>query len=228
MRTPQLDIRRLYGHFNQPVTTIDCGLICAPHNPNHKPFCCDICYAVPVAYHQEWDFLKRHTSLWHAWRGDECSTEKTDPAVLQKSIPEHMCLLSCQGPRDCQREYRSVTCRQFPFFPYITSDDRFIGLAYHWDFEPYCWVISNLAAVTADFRREFIDTYDSLLIEYPEDYDSYYYLSEDMRSEFMKRRRRISILHRDGNFYLLSPKSERLQRAMPDRFRKFAPYQSLK
>jgi hypothetical protein len=139
-----------------------------------------------------------------------------------------MCLLSCQGPRDCQREYRSITCRQFPFFPYITSDDRFIGLAYHWDFEPYCWVISNLAAVTADFRREFIDTYDSLLIEYPEEYDSYYYLSEDMRSEFMKRRRRISILHRDGNFYLLSPKSERLQRAMPDRFRKFAPYQSFK
>lgn len=224
MRTLQLGLPSLYSHFDQPVTTQDCGLMCAPHNPNGKPFCCDICYAVPVAYRQEWDYLKRHTSLWNPWRGDECATEPVDPQLLQADTPEHLCLLACQGPALCQREYRSMSCRQFPFFPYITTDDRFIGMTCHWDFEPYCWVISHLRAVTPDFRREFVETYDSLLWEYPEDYDSYYYLSEDMRVQFSKLKRRIPILHRNGGYYLLSPKDERLRKVTPAQFAQFGPY----
>ena len=47
-----------------------------------------------------------------------------------------MLLLACQGPAHCQRPFRALSCRQFPFFPYITADDRFIGLAYEWEFEP--------------------------------------------------------------------------------------------
>ena len=62
------------------------------------------------------------------------------------------------------------------------------------------------------YRREFIDTYDALLADWPDEYDSFYYLSEDMREHFMKVRRRIPILHRNGGCYLLSPKSERLER----------------
>jgi len=143
---------------------------------------------------------------------------------MRQDTPEHMCLLACLGPEHCQREYRAISCRQFPFFPYITSDDRFIGLAYHWDFEPYCWVISHLGEVTLKYRDEFISTYDALFAQLPEDYESYYFLSEDMREDFIRRRRRIPILHRNGGYYLLSPKSGRLEQADPKAFRKFGPY----
>jgi hypothetical protein len=224
VHTPRLDICSLYDQFNAPTTTLDCGQLCAPHNPNGKPFCCDTCYAVPVAYLQEWDYLQKHTDLWHVWRGDECTEEQVDPSDIETDTPEHMCLLACQGPAHCQRHYRSISCRQFPFFPYITADDRFIGMAYNWDFESFCWVISNLGAVTPVFRREFMETYDNLLSDWPDDYDSYYYLSEDMRSHFSKIRRRIPILHRNGGYYLLSPKDDRLERVKPGQFRQFGPF----
>lgn len=226
MQTPILDFSSLYAQFNAQVTEIDCGQMCSPHNPNGKPFCCDICHAVPAAYNQEWTYLQTHTDLWHLWRGDECACEPVDPTPIQADTPDHMCLIACLGPKHCQRNFRSISCRQFPFFPYITADDRFIGLTYNWDYEPLCWVISNLKEVTPAFRREFFTTYDALLNELPEDYDSYYYLSEDMRLHFMNLKRRIPILHRNGGYYLLSPKTDRLTKVLPDHFRQFGPYKA--
>jgi len=135
-----------------------------------------------------------------------------------------MCLLACKGPDQCQRDYRAVSCRQFPFFPYITADDRFIGMTYNWDFEPFCWVISHLDQVTRAFRQEFMRTFDALLGDWPDEYDSYYYLSEDMRTHFAKIKRRIPILHRNGGYYLLSPKNDRLYRVEPGQYKHFGPY----
>ncbi len=224
---PKLDIRRLYNRFNAPVTDFDCGAKCAPHNPTGKPFCCDICQAVPAAYRQEWAFLREKTDLWHAWRGNECQTDPMDPADLQSETPEHMLLLACKGPAHCQRDFRAVSCRQFPFFPFITADDRFIGLAYEWEFEATCWVISNLSAVTDTYRKEFIRFYDELFALWPEEYESYVIRSEEMRTVFAQEKRRIPILHRNGSDYLLSPGSERLRRVAPEQFLQFGPYQGL-
>ncbi|HPO57326.1 MAG TPA: hypothetical protein PLV53_00630 [Anaerolineaceae bacterium] len=145
---PRIDFRRLYDRFDAPVTEFDCGLLCAPHNPSGLPFCCDICQAVPVAYRQEWEYLRQNTGLWHPWQGSECPADPADPADLREQTPDHMVLLACQGPAHCQRNFRAVSCRQFPFFPYITADDRFLGLACEWEFENMCWVISHLETVT--------------------------------------------------------------------------------
>ncbi len=221
---PKLDFRQLYERFNSPVTNLDCGKKCAPHNPTGKPFCCDICQAVPAVYQQEWAYLKTSTNLWHEWRGDECESDAGSLEALRAETPQHMLLLACQGPAHCQRPFRAMSCRQFPFFPYITADDRFIGLAYEWAFESTCWVISNLGAVTETYRREFIQVYDDLFNRWPEEYEGYFGLSAQMREMFAARKRRIPILHRNGGYYLLSPTSERLTRVSPDRFRKFGPY----
>ncbi len=223
---PRLNMRELYDAFDAPVTGLDCGAMCAPHNPTGKPFCCDICQAVPVAYHQEWDYLRANTDLWHIWRGDECPGDPTDPAVLQADCADHLLLLACKGPAHCQRPFRASSCRQFPFFPYITADDRFIGLAYEWHFENTCWVISHLDAVTDSYRREFVATYDHLFNQWPDEYESYAAYSEEMRDDFAARRRRIPILHRNGGLYLLSPRSERLQPAAFTQLRRFGPYRA--
>ena len=97
-----VDIRDDYDSFDAPVVDIDCGRQCAPHNPSGKPFCCDICHAVPAAYRQEWDYLKLKTDLWHIWRGDECHDDPEDPTHLGDETPDNMLLLACLGPAHCQ------------------------------------------------------------------------------------------------------------------------------
>jgi len=223
--TPKINIQQIYDRFDAPVTAVDCGRMCAPHNPNGKPFCCDICEAVPAAYHQEWDYLREHTSLWHVWRGDECAGCSEDTTDLLQETPEHMTLLACQGPEYCQRQFRALSCRQFPFYPYVTSDYRFLGLSYAWQFESSCWVISNLDAVTELYRCEFVAVYDEIFALWQEEFDSYAVYSEETRAYFAARKRRLPLLHRNGGFYLISPGSERMRRVSPQHLRRFGPYQ---
>jgi hypothetical protein len=221
---PLADLRSLYNGFDAPLTALDCGQKCAPHNPSGKPFCCDICQAVPAAYREEWRYLRANTDLWHAWRGDECVSGAKDESIkLQAETPKNMLLLACLGPARCQRSFRALSCRQFPFFPYVTSDYRFLGLAYDWEFEKICWVISNLGMVTEAYRQQFVETHDRLFAFSQEAFDSYYTHSERMREHFASLRRRIPLLHRNGNFYLLSPASERLEKVPVERLPPFGP-----
>jgi hypothetical protein len=218
------NIAQLYENFDAPVVPLDCGEKCAPHNPSGKPFCCDICHAVPSAYHQEWAYLQPRTDLWHPWRGDECESHPEDPTNLEAETPDSMILLACLGPAHCQREYRALSCRQFPFFPYITDDFAFIGLAYNWELEDACWVISNLSQVTAAYREEFVQLYDDLFSVWMHEMENYAIRSAEMRKYFMAQKRSIPILHRDGGYYLLRPINERLRPIEPDRLPKYGVY----
>ena len=221
------DIRALYNTFDSPIAALDCGKKCAPHNPSGKPFCCDICHAVPAAYDSEWDTLRSTTELWHAYRGDECSaSNQTDAgrAVRDSDLPSGMILLACLGPDQCQRPNRILSCRAFPFFPYISSDARFLGLACEWEFEPVCWVISNLSAVTDKYRAEFLRTFDHLLATFDDLFDNYAVHSERLRADYSSRRKRFPLLHRNGRAYLVSPQSERMQRVDTKSLPKFGFY----
>jgi hypothetical protein len=221
---PRLDFRRLYDHFDAPVADVDCGAFCAPHNPGGKPFCCDICHAVPAVYYQEWAYLRQSTSLWHEWRGDECGESTGSVAEVRSETPDNMLLLACEGPEYCQRRFRALSCREFPFFPYLSSDYRFLGLAYDWTFEARCWVISHLDQVTETYRRELVSAFDELFSLWPEEMDGYAGLSETLREVFWQRHRRIPLLHRNGGYYLISPASEDMRRVDPQRLPRFGPY----
>jgi hypothetical protein len=169
--------------------------------------------------------LKPNTELWHAWLGNECNSASAgDPALLKASTPKDMILLACLGPSRCERDFRALSCRQFPFFPYVSSDYRFLGLAYEWEFESKCWVISNLSEVTQKYRDEFVQTYDHLFALFQNEFENYAYHSEKLRAEFMGRKRRFPLLHRNGRTYLVSPASERLNRVEAVYLPKFAPY----
>lgn len=223
-RYPPLDFRQIYDLFDVPIADFDCGARCSPHNPNGKPFCCDICHAVPAVYQQEWKYLRRNTDLWHVWSGDECVENPEDPAGLLADTPSTMLLLACQGPERCQRPYRALSCRQFPFFPYITSGGRWIGLAYEWAFEETCWVVSHLGQVSDAYRQEFIRTYAGLFEQWPLEYDGYALQSAELRAHCRAQKRRAPILHHNGGYHLLSPASERLQRVSPEHLPRFGPY----
>jgi hypothetical protein len=168
-------------------------------------------------------YLQENTNLWHPYLGNECA-DPGENLLGAESPPAHMRLLECQGPDLCQRPFRSLSCRQFPFFPYVTSTGNFIGLAYDWEFENVCWVISHLHRVTPAYRAEFVRTYDELFDGWGADYKSYYLRSEEMRDIFTQRKRRIPLLHRNGRDYLISPVSERLRRVDSSRLPQFGFY----
>ncbi|MBI5935946.1 MAG: hypothetical protein HY867_19745 [Chloroflexi bacterium] len=220
-------LRALFDGFNSPIAKLDCGKKCAPHNPNGKPFCCDICHAVPAAFKSEWTYFQATTDLWHPYRADDCPAPRVTEAgraVRDADLPSGMLLLACLGPDRCQRDFRALSCRAFPFFPYVTSDYRFLGLACEWEFESTCWVISNLHAVTDEYRAEFLRAFDHLLATFDDVFENYAAHSERLRADYSSRRKRFPLLHRNGHAYLVSPRSERMQRADVASLPKFGFY----
>lgn len=211
---------RLYSQFFSPITTLDCGSKCAPYNEGGVPFCCDTRHLVPTAYDEEWNYLQQNTDLWHLWQAD---TPK-EQLRLQKQLPSGQVLIECLGHLHCQREYRSVTCRSFPFFPYINSDAEFIGLTTYWEFEDRCWVISHLDAVTPQYRMEFVYFYDRLFENYPEELSVFSYHSRRMRSYFQRNHRAIILFHRNHNYYKISPKNERFRKITRSQLPKYGNY----
>lgn len=195
----------LYSQFASPITRLDCGEKCAPYNQRGVPFCCDTRHSVPTAYEDEWGFLKGNTDLWHLWQAGNMREQQR----LGKQLPPGQVLIECKGHHHCQRNFRSIACRAFPFYPYFNSAGSFVGLTYYWEYEDRCWVISNLAAVTTQYRTEFILTFEKLFYRYPEEVKSFMHQSKQMRSYYQRQHRAIILLHRNGHNYKLSPKSER-------------------
>lgn len=216
----EIDFAALYRRFEAPIAVLDCGERCAPHNEHGVPFCCDTRHAVPTAYDAEWAFLKHNTGLWHLWQG----RSEAERRRLEKETPDGMVLLECLGHRLCQRGYRAITCRAFPFFPYITRDDWFIGMSYYWQYEYACWVISNLQVVTAEYLGQFIAAFDELFEHMPEERESYRQYSSTMRRVFGRWHRAIPLLHRNGKMYKVTPRNGRMRRVEAWRLPKFGPY----
>ncbi len=223
------EIRQLYAEFNAPVAEFDCGKKCAPHNESGKPFCCDICHAVPTLYQSEWQYVTANTDLWFEWKAESCTDTPEEAAAEVKRLadetPETMKLVECLGPSLCQRNFRGLTCRQFPFFPYIDSQGEILGLSYYWEYEEVCWVMSNLQVVTTEYMQQFLRTFEKVFERMPQEYENYRVHSEVMRDEFNEQRRAIPLLHRNGYAYKISTHNERMRRVPVDSFPKFGPYQ---
>ena len=222
------EIARLYADFDAPVAGLDCGKKCASHNPSGKPFCCDICHAVPTLYQSEWRYVTANTNLWHEWKAEQCTDTPEEAAAevkrLQDETPDTMVLAECLGPDYCQRDFRGLTCRQFPFFPYIDSEGTVLGLSYYWEYEEVCWVMSNLQVVTSEYKQQLLRTFEAVFERMPQEFENYKVHSEVMRDEFNEKRRAIPLLHRNGYEYKISTHNERKRRVPIKSFSKFGPY----
>ena len=219
-----LEFHEFYARFDAPIAVFDCGEKCAPYNEWGVPFCCDTRHAVPTAYLDEWEFLKTNTDLWHLFHAeDQAETER-----IQAQTPDTQVLIECQGHERCQREYRSLTCRAFPFFPYITREGEFIGLSYYWEYEDRCWVISNLQVVTGDYRTQFVAAYDHLFERMPEELEGFRHHSKVMWRVFGRQKRAVPLLHRNGWAYKITPRNGRKRRVPIEKLPAFGPYKLAK
>jgi hypothetical protein len=215
----------LYEIFQAPLSRIDCGNRCAPFNDKKQPFCCDTRYVVPVAYRAEWAFLQEQSKMWVPY---ERQAENNYFADLEKDVARDQVLISCSGHLHCERQYRTICCRAFPFYPYINSNNEFIGLAYYWEYENLCWVISNLHMITKEYRDEFISVFDMIFDKIPQEKVDYYHYSSVHRSEYSKNRKKITLIHREGgndiSFFRISPKTEWLESIELAKLPAFYPY----
>ena len=214
------DFTSLYASFDVPITAKDCGVKCAPYNEYGVAFCCDTNHAIPTAYREEWNYLQSSTNLWHLW-------EDVDPDETKRvraEAPEGQILIECLGHKLCQRSFRSMTCRAFPFFPYITIGNEFVGLTYYWEYEDRCWAINHLDAVASAYAQAFVIAYEWVFENFPEELGNFRFNSILMRRIFGRQKRTITLLHRDGSSCMVTPKDGTLERVDLADLPKYGPY----
>ena len=211
---------QLYRQFESPITSLDCGAKCSPYNSRGVPFCCDVGHAVPTAYDPEWAYLQANTDLWHLWEPDNANLK----LELQAELPSGMQMIACLGHHFCQRGFRSITCRSFPFFPYLDRQGNFLGLTIYWEYEDRCWVISNLSRVTDTYRQQFIAAFEALFQSVPGEQETFRQYSIYMRRSFGQRKRSITLLHRNGGTYMVTPSNGSLRSLAPESLPQYGPY----
>lgn len=212
--SPEL-YERIYKMFVAPVSAFDCGAKCGVHNGG-SPICCSTDTAIPIVDKHEWKLLQSRTDLWHKYKIPDKATEKE-----LSDLHEDCVAIECKGARFCERDNRSMSCRTFPFFPYIDRERDFIGLSVFWTFEDRCWVQSHLQIVNLRFIDEFVAAYE-LLFEYDMDeFDANKEHSANMRRTFTRWKRPIPLLGRDGRCYKVMPETHEV---VPARFAEFGKW----
>ena len=214
------DFARIYRQFRAPLARYDCGRKCAPLNGG-EPVCCSTNHAIPMVQKSEWRLLKSRTDLWRKFKPFNAASRK-----LVKALHHSCTAIECKGAAFCERDNRSMACRAFPFFPYIGRDGKFVGLAYYWEFENSCWVISNLTIVDPDFVREFVAAHEALFAADPDEFDTFRGQSIHMRREFSRRGKPIPLIGRDGGFFKVLPRSGKIVPLARKHLPRHGPYKS--
>ena len=213
-------VSELYAGFDAPITALDCGDKCAPYNQHGVPFCCDSQQVVPTAYDSEWIYLQENSDLWHLWQGESAA----ETAELMQATPSGQVLIECKGHQHCQRDYRSFTCRAFPFFPYLNSMGEFIGISYYAEYAAQCWLISNLPRVERSYLNQFVQTYEWIFDLAPAEKENFFIHSAHVRETFAKKRRQVVVISRNGEFWKIRPTNESVTRINPAKLSKLGPY----
>jgi len=208
-----------YKIFSRPLSNIDCGEKCGPFNDYGVPVCCDIDLIIPSAFKDEWEFLKEKTDLWQPW-----SSSNPIDADLENDVQDGQILLKCLGYQNCQRPFRTLTCRAFPFFPYLDSRGNFLGLVYFQEYRDQCWIISNLSVVSPDYKAEFKQAFELLFEHYPESKESYSLYSSYIRDENALSGDKIILLDFIGNVYIMDPESEISHQVGCEDLESFGPF----
>ncbi|MCJ7715503.1 MAG: hypothetical protein MUO54_03145 [Anaerolineales bacterium] len=219
-----LSFEELYRGFSVPVTGIDCGEKCGPFNDYGVPVCCDIQLVVPSAYDLEWDYLQEKTDLWNLWQG----SSEIGKEELTREIQPGQVLLQCLGQTHCQREFRSLTCRAFPFFPYLDSAGNFKGLSYYREYRDQCWVISNLSLVNDDYKKQFRWVFEKIFSLYPSDKENYQGFSNHMRDQAADAGREIPLLDFAGRVHIINPGNEQIREITYHELDCFGPFGIIK
>ncbi len=214
------DFRAIYQRFQAAVSRYDCGRFCAPLN-NGTPVCCDTEHAIPVVDKTEYRLLKSRTDLWGPYTPTDASSRK-----IVETLHKSCTAIECKGAMHCERDNRTLACRAFPFYPYITRAGELVGLATYWIFADRCWLISNMQVVERQFVQEFVAAYELVFKRDPEEREVMRGQSATHRRVFSRQKRIIPLIGRDGGYFKVMPHGGEVRSATPAEFVKVGPYAS--
>ena len=195
------DFAAVYDKFKATVSRFDCGRFCAPLN-NGEPVCCSTQHAVPVVDKAEFTLLQSRTDLWHVFKPYDAPTRQ-----IVSELHKSCMAIECKGARHCERDNRSIACRAFPFYPYLTRAGEFVGLGTYWTYEDRCWLISNMKVVEREFVAEFVAAYEYIFARDPDEYTTMKAHSACHRRVFTRRGEPIPLIGRRGGFLQVLPGS---------------------
>ena len=136
--------------------------------------------------------------------------------------------IACKGVRHCERDNRTIACRGFPFYPYLTRQKEFVGIGTYWVFEDRCWMMSNLEIVDRAFIDQFVATYEALFIKDPSEFTTYVDFSAAARRVYSRWKREIPLLSRTGELLIVTPKTGEIRKGTKKDYPKIAPFDSEK
>lgn len=214
---------QLYASFDAPVSKFDCGQKCAPLNGG-QPVCCTTSNAIPVVDKAEYKLLRSRSDLWGPYTPNDAPSRK-----IVKELSNNCKAIECKGAAFCERDNRTIACRTFPFFPYITTKGDFTGFSYYHDFEDRCWVISNIGIVEREFLQQMTTAMLSQFETDPDEYDVMKSHSATMRRVFSRRQSIFPMLGRPdqgGGLFKVMPYSGELRPAKLSEFKAVGVYKS--
>jgi hypothetical protein len=184
-----IDWSQIYRRFSAPVTRIDCGALCAAKNKG-VPVCCANSRHVPVLFTDE---LRWHTRAKTGMWRERPVRSKLDKKQADE-ILDYLKYCLCPGIKECQRGLRSLTCRFFPFEPYIDEDGEFVGITYMYRAGKDCPLIDNDAIkVNKAYVRQAMDVWATVFDLYPQELELYHDESRKLQRKFRKLNRVIKV-----------------------------------
>ncbi len=189
------DFAELYKALPNAPAVFDCGKKCAPFNDG-EPFCCDTGWVVPIAWREEFKYLQPRTNLWHEFRPR--STEEFE--MIDEVDEDENIFIECKGPAHCERGFRSVSCRTFPYEPYFDNGGNLLGLIYNRVMEDKCYMVDRHNVVTKEFIRAFLRFFDLLIEKLPSERDLYMEQSRLYRQKMSRRKKPVVVLTLKGPY----------------------------
>jgi hypothetical protein len=136
--------------------------------------------------------------------------------------------IHCKGARFCERDNRTIACRGFPFYPYLTRERQFVGIGTYWVFEDRCWMMSNLEIVDREFIDQFVATYEALFIKDESEFKTYVDFSASARRVYSRWKRQIPLLGRQGELLIVEPSTGAIRPGQRKEYPKTKPFTSEK
>ncbi len=161
-------LKRFYRLLSVRMTDFDCGSECAPEN-NGLPYCCDREQVTPVLFRDEYRWHRKRGAFWKKM---PIKTKK-DKKLVEETCTYNVFSL-CPGGESCRRTLRSLSCRMFPFEPFLDEKGTVTGLVYQDGENERCPLVGKPRHLyNQDYISNAIRVWQELVDTFPEEKEMY-------------------------------------------------------
>jgi hypothetical protein len=161
-------LKRFYRLLSVRMTDFDCGRKCAPKNDG-VPYCCDREQVTPVLFRDEYRWHREQGTFWKKMP----IKTKRDKKLVEETCTYNVFSV-CPGVESCRRTLRSLSCRMFPFEPFLDKTGTVTGLVYQDGENERCPLVGkHRRHYNQAYIRNAIRVWQELVDTFPEEKEMY-------------------------------------------------------